>query len=73
MEGSNNAGTYRSVRDVPSLAAYLRGADRFAVDRETSPLARYRSDPRAALDAHRSEIKMNNGQEPLLEGRVMID
>ena len=73
MEGSNNAGTYRLVRDVPSLAAYLRGADRIAFDLATSPLAGYQSDPKAALDAHRFEIKVTNGQERLLEGRVMID
>lgn len=70
MEGSNSTGTYRLVRDVPSLAAYLRGADRIAFDLETSPLTQYRSDPKAALDANRSEIKVTNGQERLSEGRV---
>ena len=47
---------YRSILSLPDLQAYLSGASIAAFDFETAPDDAYRSDDRAALDAHKSHI-----------------
>ncbi|HPJ03762.1 MAG TPA: bifunctional 3'-5' exonuclease/DNA polymerase [Candidatus Limiplasma sp.] len=47
---------YQCMTDVQAIQAYLAEAAVVAFDFETAPLPPYRSDPKAALDAHRSQI-----------------
>lgn len=48
--------TYRSITDLTEIMALLRGKSPVAFDFETAPTDEWRSDPRAALDAHKSVI-----------------
>ena len=47
---------YQCITDVKAIRAYLADASVIAFDFETAPLPPYRSDPKAALDAHRAHI-----------------
>lgn len=47
---------YQCVTTVEEIENYLQNAGIVAFDFETAPLAEYRADPRAALDAHRAAI-----------------
>lgn len=47
---------YRSILSLSDLQTYLSGAPTAAFDFETAPDDAYRSDERAALDAHKSHI-----------------
>jgi DNA polymerase I len=47
---------YRCVTDPAAVKTYLQNAAIIAFDFETSPLPKYRDDPRAALDANKAHI-----------------
>ncbi len=47
---------YECTTDLARVAAFLRGAPAAAFDFETAPLPAFRTDARAALDAHRAQI-----------------
>ncbi len=47
---------YGCVTTLEAIHDYLRDAAVVAFDFETAPLPQYRSDPKAALDAHRAHI-----------------
>lgn len=47
---------YQCVTTVEEIKNYLQSAGIVAFDFETAPLTEYRTDPRAALDAHRAAI-----------------
>ncbi len=47
---------YQCVTDIASVENYLQKAGVVAFDFETAPLAQYRADPKAALDANRACI-----------------
>ena len=47
---------YQCMTDIQAIREYLIGANVIAFDFETAPLPAYRSDPKAALDAHQAQI-----------------
>lgn len=47
---------YRTLTDLPSIKRYLQGVTPVAFDFETAPDDAYRTEPKAALDAHKSHI-----------------
>ena len=47
---------YKTIREIADIEKYIGNADVIAFDFETSPMDEYRSDDKAALDAHKSDI-----------------
>ena len=47
---------YKTIREIADIDEYIGNADVIAFDFETSPTDEYRSDEKAALDAHKSDI-----------------
>ena len=47
---------YKTIREIADIEEYIGNADVIAFDFETSPTDEYRSDEKAALDAHKSDI-----------------
>lgn len=47
---------YRCITDIQQIRDFLDNAEAVAFDFETAPLPEYRTDPQAALDAHRANI-----------------
>lgn len=47
---------YRTLTDLPSIKRYLQGVTPVAFDFETTSDAAYRTEPKAALDAHKLHI-----------------
>ena len=47
---------YQCMTDIQAIRAYMADAAVIAFDFETASLPAYRSDPKAALDAHRAQI-----------------
>jgi len=47
---------YKTIHTLAQLQEYLNGKTQVAFDLETDPLDQYRSEDKAALDAHKSHI-----------------
>lgn len=47
---------YKTIRNIAEIEEYIGSAGVVSFDFETSPTEKYRSDGRAALDAHKADI-----------------
>ena len=47
---------YKTIRNIAEIEEYIGSAGVVSFDFETSPTEKYRSDGKAALDAHKAEV-----------------